>query len=121
MLGALRTNPMLQELSNHEVLFLTITSSMFQNLTGKVAAIIEGNHKNNKELKFIYLSDNKVRAMEDCTTFSPHIFKLTKSYIVTEPVTSFQDFIQQRSGGGAHKVPRAGYGQYDMRAADAGN
>ena len=93
MINALQKNPMLQDFGKYEVVFLVITSSLFQNLTGKVEAILEASHINKKELKFLYLSDNKVRSMEDCTTFAPHLFRLTKSYIITEPLSSFEDFL----------------------------
>ena len=38
------------------------------------------------EMPLIYLSENKILAMEDCITFFPQLFRLTKSVVISEPI-----------------------------------
>lgn len=37
----------------------------------------------------LYFSQNKVHALEDCVQFVPHIFRLSKSIMVSEPLEPF--------------------------------
>lgn len=37
----------------------------------------------------LYTSDNKIKAMEDCIEFSPELFRVQKSIVVSEPVIPF--------------------------------
>jgi len=50
------------------------------------------------DFEMIYLSQNKVKAFEDCSRFAPHLFKLTKSVVVAEPIIDFKHFLQSRMG-----------------------
>ena len=46
------------------------------------------------EAILLYCSDNKVKAMEDSIQFSPELFRVQKSIIVSEPILTFQDMIK---------------------------
>ena len=41
-----------------------------------------------------------MRAFEDCTQFAPHLFKLSKSIVVAEPIIDFHNFLNSRLGKG---------------------
>ena len=45
-----------------------------------------------------YISDAKIQAFEDCINFVPHLFRLTKSIIVSEPLTTFTNQLRSRLG-----------------------
>jgi len=34
----------------------------------------------------LYFSQNKIHALEDCVQFVPHLFRLSKSIMVSEPL-----------------------------------
>lgn len=40
-------------------------------------------------MPLLYISDNKIMAIEDCITFFPQLFRLTKSVIVSEPIQEY--------------------------------
>ena len=44
----------------------------------------------------LYASDNKIKAMEDCIMFSPELFKISKSIIVSEPAIPFTEMIKMK-------------------------
>jgi len=41
-----------------------------------------------QEMPLLYLSESKTVALEDCILFFPGLFKLTKSIVVSEPVSA---------------------------------
>jgi hypothetical protein len=45
----------------------------------------------NNEMPLLYISDNKILALEDCINFFPSMFKLVKSIVVSEPLNDFAD------------------------------
>ena len=62
------------------------------------------------EIPLLYLSQNKILAFEDCIQFTPELFRLTKSIVVSEPLISFKELLRQRLGSSAYEAPsgRAG-------------
>lgn len=44
------------------------------------------------EMPMLYLSDNKILALEDSITFFPSMFRLTKSIVVSEQLAEFNNF-----------------------------
>ena len=40
-------------------------------------------------MPLLYISDNKMLALEDSLTFFPQLFRLTKSIIMSEPVPDY--------------------------------
>jgi hypothetical protein len=62
------------------------------------------------DLEMIYLSRNKVRAFEDCIQLAPHLFKLSKSVVVAEPIVDFTHFLSSRLGKGGISNVSAGLG-----------
>lgn len=46
---------------------------------------------------------SKIQAFEDCITFVPHLFRLSKSIIVAEPLTTFHNQLRGRMGATARK------------------
>ena len=57
-----------------------------------------------EEIPLLYLSQNKVLAFEDCIQFTPQLFRLTKSIVVSEPLFSFKELLKQRLGSDAYNV-----------------
>ena len=57
------------------------------------------------EIPLLYLSQNKVLAFEDCIQFTPQLFRLTKSIVVSEPLFSFKELLRQRMGSDAYNIP----------------
>ena len=41
-----------------------------------------------EEMPLLYLSDTRTASIEDCIHFFPNLFRLTKSVIVSEPVST---------------------------------
>ena len=50
------------------------------------------------EFEMLYVSQNKIRAFEDTIKFAPHLFKLSKSVMITEPIVDFKSFLNSRIG-----------------------
>ena len=42
-------------------------------------------------MPLLYISENKILALEDSITFFPALFRLTKSIIITEPLVEFSN------------------------------
>ena len=89
LLHALETNPLLKEICENELLILVLNSSTSQSLQSKLYNILHRSSVTSDEAVLLYASDNKVKAMEDCIMFSPELFKLSKSIIVSEPAIPF--------------------------------
>jgi len=56
------------------------------------------------EIPLLYLSPNKVQAMQDCIQFCPQLFRLSKSIVISEPLVSFRKYLDQRLGQKHSKV-----------------
>lgn len=39
----------------------------------------------------LYFSQNKIQALEDCIQFVPHLFRLSKSIMVSEPLARMNE------------------------------
>lgn len=96
MLHALDTNPLLRELCENELLLVVLNSSNTQGLQAKLSGILKHSPVSTDEAVLLYNSDNKVKAMEDCIQFSPELFRVQKSIIVSEPIVPFQDMIKMK-------------------------
>jgi hypothetical protein len=87
-MNAAATVPAIREMLNYQMLFITISSTQFQNLSTKVRQVIkdveptppsyfpEGKWRKEEMPVLRYLSGNKVKAFEDCIMFAPHLFRL---------------------------------------------
>lgn len=40
-----------------------------------------------REMPLLYISESKVTSLEDCLLFFPALFRLTKSIVVSEPIS----------------------------------
>ena len=72
---------------------MVLNSSTGMNLQSRITKLLNVSHVKD-EVALLYASDNKVKAMEDCITFAPELFRLSKSIVVSEPVVPFLDFIR---------------------------
>ncbi|CDW75782.1 UNKNOWN [Stylonychia lemnae] len=90
-------NPLLRELVTKDALIVALGSTTFQNLENKIRLQMMNKIVQfipNHELPLLYLSENKIQALEDSITFFPGLFKLTKSIVITEPLTDFSNMNQ---------------------------
>ena len=69
---------------------MVVNSATHQGLQNRINKLLSVSHIKD-EVSLLYASDNKVKAMEDCITFAPELFRLSKSIVVAEPVISFLD------------------------------
>ena len=72
---------------------LVLNSSTSQGLQSKLQGLLKGSQVSDEEAVLLYASDNKVKALEDCIMFSPELFRISKSIIVSEPIVPFTDLI----------------------------
>jgi hypothetical protein len=72
----------------NDYLFIVLNSSIYQNFYDKIGTALSSKPQ---EMKPIYQSMSKIQAFEDCITFIPHLFRLSKSIIVAEPLTTFHN------------------------------
>lgn len=42
-----------------------------------------------EEMPLLYLSESRTSSLEDCIIFFPSLFKLTKSIVVSKPLTAY--------------------------------
>ena len=94
LLHALDSNPLLKELCENELLLVVLNSSTSQGLQLTLSNILRHSPVTDDEAILLYCSDNKVKAMEDSIQFSPELFRVQKSIIVSEPILTFQDMIK---------------------------
>ena len=66
-----------------------LNSSTNQGFHAKLTNLLRSSQISSDEAALLYASDNKVKAMEDCIQFSPELFRLSKSIIVSEPIIPF--------------------------------
>lgn len=83
-----------------------LSSTTYQNLYKKLKQILRESTVPDEEIPLLYTSQNKLTAFEDCIAFCPNLFRLTKSIVVSEPLWTFNEMLQQQSG-------RAGRSQGD--------
>lgn len=72
-----------------EVILLAVGSSTFQNLQQRLQQQVMSKvikFLPNHEMPLLYISENKILALEDCINFFPSMFKLVKSIVVSEPL-----------------------------------
>ena len=87
----------MKELCAHQVVFLTLNSSTYQNLFSIIKNAIVAAKINEDQIPLIYISENKIKAFEDCINFCPQLFRLTKSIVVSEPLHGLLDMIRQNA------------------------
>ena len=75
---------------------LVLNSSTSQGLQSKLQGLLKGSQVSDEEAVLLYASDNKVKALEDCIMFSPELFRISKSIIVSEPIVPFTDLISSQ-------------------------
>ena len=97
LLHALETNPLLREICENEVLLLVLNSAVDQNLQPKLSSILKSSSVGPDEAMLLYASENKVKAMEDCIEFSPELFRVQKSVIVSEPIIPFPELLRMKT------------------------
>jgi len=51
---------------------------------------------NTKGTRLLYFSQNKIQSLEDCVQFVPRLFRLTKSIMVSEPLSSYTNGVRDR-------------------------
>jgi hypothetical protein len=100
----------MQLFKENQILFLVLSSSHVQGLTDRVMKTMKNSKIKMDDLEMIYLSRNKVRAFEDCIQLAPHLFKLSKSVVVAEPIVDFTHFLSSRLGKGGISNISAGLG-----------
>ena len=71
---------------------MVFNSSLYQGMYAKVQALVKG------VVKMIYNSNTKIQAFEDCITFMPQLFRLSKSILVSENITTFHDQMSRFGG-----------------------
>eukprot|EP00347_Sterkiella_histriomuscorum_P005365 403356888 len=93
------SNPLLRELITKEVLILALGSATFQNLDSKLKSIMVKVQQfvPPYEMPMLYLSDNKILALEDSITFFPSLFRMTKSIVITEQLVDFNNYFGDAS------------------------
>ena len=96
-LHALDTNPLLRDILESELLMLVLNSSVAQNLHAKLSGILEASSIDTNEATLLYTSENKIKAMEDCIEFSPELFRVQKSIVVSEPLVPFAELLRMRT------------------------
>jgi len=96
LLHALERNPLLAEICEKELLVLVLNSSTSQGLQDKLTGLLKSSQLTQNEAALLYTSENKVKAMEDCIEFSPELFRVSKSIVVSEPLVPFNQLIQMR-------------------------
>ena len=84
-------DPLLEELITKDVILLAIGSTTFQNLEFKLRSQVVPKIQiflPPEEMPLLYLSENRTQSIEDCIHFFPSLFKLTKSIVVAEPLST---------------------------------
>ena len=107
LINALETNHLLRDLCQHEIVFMVLSSSTYQNLFKKIQKTLKDSLIPDNEIQLLYLSQNKVLAFEDCIQFTPQLFRLTKSIVVSEPLFSYKELLKQRMGSDAYQLSSA--------------
>lgn len=92
---AFANNPDIQEMVESDYTLIVLNSSTYQNFFDRVLNALADKPK---AMRPIYSSTNKIQAFEDCITFIPHLFRLSKSIIVAEPLATFGKSIRDRMG-----------------------
>ena len=94
MLLELKRNPELRQLCENEIVFMVLSSSTYQNLYKKIKQVVKDSSVPTDEISLLYMSQNKILAFEDCIQFTPQLFRLTKSIVVSEPLISFKELLK---------------------------
>lgn len=68
-------------------MIMVFNSSIFQSMYNKIYELLKN------VVKIIYSSTQRIQAFEDCITFMPSLFRLSKSILVSENMTTFHDQI----------------------------
>lgn len=50
-----------------------------------------------QEIQLVYVSTSKTHAIEDCIKFSPQLFRINHSIIVSEPTSKFMSFLKNQA------------------------
>ena len=90
------TNPLLKELIENELLLVVLNSSTSIGLQASLTTCLKHSPVTSDDAILLYCSDNKVKAMEDSIQFSPELFRVQKSIIVSEPIVTFQEMIKMQ-------------------------
>ena len=96
LLHALDSNPLLRELIENELLLVVINSSTSIGLQSSLTTCLKHSPVTSDDAILLYCSNNKVKAMEDSIQFSPELFRVQKSIIVSEPIVTFQEMIKMQ-------------------------
>jgi hypothetical protein len=88
-------NPFIKTVTTKEVFMIACSSNTFQNLAKRLASLEVKirTYIKPEELRMIYVSANKVQAMEDTLAFFPSLYRLTKSVVVTEPIKDLSHLV----------------------------
>ena len=72
-------------------MFFVLSSATYQNLHKKLKQVLRESSVPDNEIDLLYTSQNKITAFEDCIAFTPNLFRLTKSIVVSEPLWTFSE------------------------------
>ena len=81
---------LLTELITKETILIAASSSVYQNLSDQLKKVIlpkVSMFLPPDEMPLLYLSEGKLSSLEDSILFFPSLFRLTKSIVVSEPLT----------------------------------
>lgn len=108
LLHALDTNPLLREICDNEILLLVVNSAVSQGLASRITDLLRSSQVSSSEAVLLYTSENKIKAMEDCIHFSPDLFRISKSVVVSEPIIPFIDQVKIRMAREGHSYSHGG-------------
>lgn len=91
----MRENPEARKLIEEEITLMVLSTTMHNDIYPPASAAM---NEVAQALKPLYMSYTRVQAFEDCINFVPHLFRLTKSIIVSEPLTTFTNQLKSRLG-----------------------
>lgn len=81
--------------SKNEVAFMILSSSREQDTIAAVPKILSKIFPQNMQgTRLLYHSQEKIHALEDCVQFVPHLFRLSKSIMVAEPVNQIGEIVK---------------------------
>ena len=86
LMRCLDSNELLQQMLKNEIVFLILSSASVQNLSQTANTVFQ-RFESTPGTRMLYFSQNKVTSLEDCVQFVPHLFRLSKSIMVSEQLS----------------------------------
>jgi len=92
----IKHNAFVKAVTTKEVFLVACSSNSYSNLTKKLDSLRVkiGTFISSEQLGMVYVSENKVQAIEDTLTFFPSLYRLTKSIMGAEPIKDLTHLIQ---------------------------